>query len=42
VILSYDIYCRALTFSAPASREAYAKYRKVMAGRRAEWNYQGL
>lgn len=42
VILSYDFYCRALTFSAPANAEAYKKYKKTMAIKRAEWGYRGL
>ena len=42
VILSYDYYCRALTFSAPASRDAYRKYKQVMAARRKEWGHEGL
>ncbi|HLK77698.1 MAG TPA: DUF3440 domain-containing protein [Streptosporangiaceae bacterium] len=39
VILSYDYYCRALTFSAPAGMEAYRKYKQRMAVKRAEWGY---
>lgn len=39
VILSYDYYCRALTFSAPANAESFKKYRKVMEAKRREWGH---
>lgn len=42
VILSYDYYCRALTFSAPASQEAFRRYKKVMEIKRREWAFDGL
>lgn len=38
-LLTYDYYCRSLSFSPPANREAYKKYRKVMERRRAQWQY---
>jgi predicted phosphoadenosine phosphosulfate sulfurtransferase len=42
VILSYDYYCKALTFSAPAHADAFRAYKKKMAAKRAEWGYRGL
>jgi len=41
VILSFDVYCKALTFSPPVNHESYLKHRKRMAARRAEWDYPG-
>lgn len=41
-LLAYDYYCRGLSFSPPAHQEAYQRYRKRMAARRAEWGYNGL
>ena len=42
VILSFDYWCRGLTFSPPAHREAYKRYKKTMALRRQEWGFDGL
>jgi predicted phosphoadenosine phosphosulfate sulfurtransferase len=42
VILTYDYWCKGLTFSPPAHREAYRKYKKTMAARRREWGFDGL
>jgi len=39
VILSFDYYCKALTFSAPAHPAAFEAYKKRMAARRQEWGY---
>lgn len=41
VLLSYDFYCKGLTFSPPAHQEAYKAYRARMAARRTEWGYPG-
>jgi predicted phosphoadenosine phosphosulfate sulfurtransferase len=41
VILAFDFYATGLTFSPPASHDAYLKYRKRMQAQRAEWNYPG-
>src|SRR5690606_1693690 len=38
-LLTYDYYCKNLSFSPPVSHEAYKKYRKVMERRRAQWQY---
>lgn len=37
VVLSYDIYCRALTFSPPASHDKYKEYLRKMKIKRHEW-----
>lgn len=42
VLLSYDFYCKGLSFSPPAHQEAYKAYRKRMERRRQEWGYTGL
>lgn len=39
VILGFDYYCKALTFSPPANLATYEAYRKKMRARRAEWGY---
>lgn len=42
VLLSYDYYCKGLSFSPPAHTEAYKRYRRRMAAQRAVWGYAGL
>ncbi|MFC6080884.1 DUF3440 domain-containing protein [Sphaerisporangium aureirubrum] len=42
VILTYDYWCKGLTFSPPAHREAYQRYKKTMEIRRREWGFDGL
>ena len=42
VILSYDYYCRGLTFSPPKTPAAYEKYKAVMKAKRAKWGYDAL
>jgi predicted phosphoadenosine phosphosulfate sulfurtransferase len=42
VLLSYDYYCKGLSFSPPAHQESYKRYRKRMAARRQEWGYNRL
>ncbi|MEV5204389.1 DUF3440 domain-containing protein [Streptomyces sp. NPDC053720] len=41
VLLTYDYWCKGLSFSPPASSEAYKTYRKKQDIKRREWAYRG-
>lgn len=42
VLLTYDYYCKGLSFSPPSNTEAKKRYDAVMKRRREQWNYPGL
>jgi predicted phosphoadenosine phosphosulfate sulfurtransferase len=39
VLLSYDYYCKGLSFAPPAQTEAYRRYMKRLRIKRQEWDY---
>lgn len=41
-LLTFDYYCRGLTFAPPAHTAAYKEYRRRMRIKRAEWGYDEL
>lgn len=40
-LLTFDYWCKSLSFNPPAHSEAYQTYRKKMKIRREEWGYRG-
>ena len=42
VLLTYDYWCKGLSFSPPAASKALKEYRKRMAIKRQHWGYEGL
>lgn len=42
VLLSYDYYCKGMSFAPPAHTKAYLAYRQKMKVKRQEWGYAGL
>lgn len=42
VLLSYDYYCKGLSFAPPAHLDAYKRYKRRMEAKRREWGYAGL
>ena len=38
-LLTYDYWCKGLSFNPPANRESYKRYRNVVKARREKWQY---